>query len=100
MQRERRGREIRLRIDEVTASFAHGAGSRVDFGRSRGLVIVKGILNQLAERAEAAVDRSRLAALPLRYLDDVGMTIDERAAIVGCEAPARDPWTLIAIHRL
>jgi hypothetical protein len=61
---------------------------------------VKGILNQLAERAEAAVDRSRLAALPLRYLDDVGMTVGERAAVLGYEEPARDPWTLAAIQRL
>ena len=61
---------------------------------------MKGILNQLAERAEAAADRSRLAALPLRYLDDVGMTGGERAAILGYEAPARDPWALIAIERL
>jgi hypothetical protein len=84
----------------VTASFTHGTRSQADFGVSRGLALVKGILNQLAERAEAAVDRSRLAALPPRYLDDVGMTIDERASILGYEAPAQDPWTLIAIHRL
>ena len=62
--------------------------------------VVKGILDPLAERAEAAIDRSRLAALPLRYLDDVGMTVGERAAILGYEAPARDPWALIAIQRL
>ena len=55
---------------------------------------MKGILNQLAERFEAAVDRSRLAALPLRYLDDVGMTVGERAAILGYEEPAHDPWTI------
>lgn len=84
----------------MTASFAHGSHSRVDFEVSRALAVVKGILNQFAERAEAAVDRSRLAALPVRYLDDVGMTIDERAAIVGRDALARNPWTLIAIHRL
>ena len=84
----------------MTASFTHAAHSRAGFGISRGLAVAKGILNQLAEHAEAAVDRSRLAALPLRYLDDVGMTVDERATIVGYEAPAPDPWTLIAIHRL
>jgi hypothetical protein len=54
----------------------------------------------LAERAEAAVDRSRFAALPLRCLDDVGMTASERAAILRYETPARDPWTLITIQRL
>ena len=61
---------------------------------------MKVILNQLAERAEAAVDRSRLAALPLRYLDDVGMTVDERAAILGYKEAARDPWALVATPRL
>jgi hypothetical protein len=40
---------------------------------------MKGILNQLAERAEA---------------------VGERVAILGYEAPARDPWGLIAIQRL
>ena len=84
----------------MTASFTHGARSQADFGVSRAFALAKGILNQLAERAGAAIDRSRLAALPVRYLDDVGMTSAERAAIVGCEAPAQDPWTLIAIHRL
>jgi hypothetical protein len=61
---------------------------------------MKGILNRLAERTEAAVDRSRLAALPVRCLEDVGMTVDERAAILGHEAPARDSWSLITISRL
>ena len=84
----------------MTASTTNLAHSHADFGVSSGLGFVKRILNQLAARAEAAVDRSRLAALPLRYLDDVGMTLAERAAIVGCETPSRDPWTLIATHRL
>lgn len=83
----------------MTASFTHITQSRADFGVSRARAVVKGILNQLAERAEAAIDRSRLAALPPRYLDDVGMTLDERATIVGYDAPALDPWALIAIHR-
>jgi hypothetical protein len=84
----------------VTASSTNLAHSRVDFGVSRAGGIWKGILNRLAERAEAAVDRSRLAALPLRYLDDVGMSVGERAAILRYETPARDPWTLITIQRL
>ena len=61
---------------------------------------MKGILNQLAERFEAAVDRSRLAALPLRYLDDVGMTAGDRAAILGYEEAPRDPWALVAMRPL
>ena len=84
----------------MTASSTNLAHSHGDFGVSRAFAVVKGFLNQLAERAEAAVDRSRLAALPLRYLDDVGMTVSERAAILGYETPARDPWALIAIQRL
>ncbi len=75
-----------------------------DFRVGRGLLWVgaiwKGILNQFTERAEAAADRARLAALPLRQLDDIGMTRVERAAILGCEEPTRDPWGLVAIHRL
>jgi hypothetical protein len=84
----------------MTASATSLAHSRADLGVSWGIGVLKGILNQLAERAEAAVDRSRLAALPLRCLEDVGMTVGERAAILGYEEPARDPWTLVAIQRL
>jgi hypothetical protein len=84
----------------VTASSTNLASFRAEFGVSWAVAVVKGILNQSAEHAEAAIDRSRLAALPLRYLDDVGMTVGERAAILGYEAPARDPWALIAIQRL
>jgi hypothetical protein len=47
-----------------------------------------------------AVDRSRLAALPLRYLDDVAMTAGDRAAILGYEEAPRDPWALVAMRRL
>ncbi len=84
----------------MTASSANLVHSHGQFGASRVGAIVKGILNRLSERAEAAVDRTRLAALPLRYLDDVGMTVGERAAILGFEAPARDPSALAAIGRL
>jgi hypothetical protein len=42
--------------------------------------ICKQILNNLAERARRSVDRGRFAALPLRQLDDIGMTIAERDA--------------------
>lgn len=84
----------------MTASSTHLPHSRVDFGVSRAGGVWKGILNRLAERAQAAVYRSRLVALPLRYLDDVGMTAGERDAILGYETPARDPWTLITIERL
>ena len=84
----------------MTASFTNPGHSHADFGVSRGVGVLKGIRNQLAERAEAAVDRSRLAALPLRYLDDVGMTVDERAAILGYKEAARDPWALVATPRL
>ena len=84
----------------MSVSSANIAHSRADLGFSWVAVIWKGILNQLAERARAAADRGRLAALPLRHLDDIGMTVAERAAILGCEEPARDPWALVAMHRL
>ena len=84
----------------MTASSANLTHSHADFRLSRAVTVLKGFLNQLAERAEAALDRSRLAALPLRYLDDVGMTVGERAAVLGYEEPARDPWALVAIQRL
>jgi hypothetical protein len=84
----------------MTASSTNLAHSHAHFGVSRAVGPWKGILNHLTKRAEAAVDRSRLAALPLRYLDDVGMTVDERAAILGYQEPPRDPWALIAGQRL
>ena len=76
----------------MTASTANLTHSHADFGVSPSLRFVKRILNQLGERAEAAVDRSRLAAL--------GMTVGERAAIVGCEEQGLDPWALAATQRL
>ena len=84
----------------MIASSANLAHSHGDVGVSRAGAIVKEFLNRLRERAEVAVDRSRLAALPLRCLDDVGMTVGERAAILGFETPTRDPWALLAIQRL
>ena len=84
----------------MTASTANLAHSHADFGVSPSVRFVKRILNQLGERADAAVDRSRLAALPRRYLDDVGMTVGERAAILRYEEPTHDPWALIVAQRL
>ena len=84
-------------MDAPTTNFAH---SYADFGVSSAIGLVKRILNQVVERAEAAVDRSRLAALPHRYLDDVGMTVGERAAIVGHEESPLDAWALAATQRL
>ena len=84
----------------MTASTTNLTHSHADFGVPSTVGFVKRILYQLAERAEAAVDRSRLAALPPRYLDDVGMTVGERAAILGYEEPALDSWALAATARL
>jgi len=84
----------------MTASTANVSHSHADFGISLAVRSLKRILNQLRERAEAAIDRSRLAALPRRYLDDVGMTVGERAAILGYEEPGLDPWALAATQRL
>ena len=60
--------------------------------------IGKHILNALTERAVAAAERSRFAALPPRYLDDVGMTEAERAAALGYEEPMVDGWRVVASH--
>jgi hypothetical protein len=84
----------------MTASATNLAHSRADFGPSWAVGFMKGILNQLGERADTAVDRSRLAALPRRYLDDVGMTLGERAAILRYEEPTHDLWALVATARL
>ena len=84
----------------MTASSTNLAHSHADFGISSALGFVKRILNQLGERADAAIDRGRLAALSPRYLDDVGMTVGERAGILGYEEPARDPWALVTTQRL
>jgi hypothetical protein len=84
----------------MTASTTNLAHSHADFGVSSAVAFMKRFLNHLGERAGAAVDRSRLAALSPRYLDDVGMTVGERAAILGYEEPARDAWALVATQRL
>jgi hypothetical protein len=84
----------------MTASTTNRTHSQTDFSTSSAFNFLKRILNLLGELAEAAVDRSRLAALPPRYLDDVDMTVGERVAILGYEEPARDPWALAATQRL
>ena len=58
-------------------------------------------LTRFAERAVVAADRSRFAALPARYLDDIGMTASERAAALGYlgyEEPMIDAWRVVASH--
>lgn len=60
--------------------------------------ISKQILNALAERASGAAERSRFAALPSRYLDDVGMTEADRAAVLGYDEPTVDGWRVVASH--
>ena len=60
--------------------------------------VSKQILNALAERASVAAERSRFAALPGRYLDDVGMTEADRAAVLGYDEPSVDGWRVVASH--
>ncbi|MGH6799745.1 MAG: hypothetical protein ACREDI_15360, partial [Roseiarcus sp.] len=93
-------RELELKKGKMTVSSASLAKSRADGVVFWGTRVLKEILNHFAARAEAAADRARFAALPVRYLDDIGMTAGERAAILGYGEPARDPWALIAIQRL
>ena len=80
----------------MTAFITNRAHPHADLGVSRVVGRVKRILNHLGERADAAVERGRFAALPRRYLDDVGVTVAERAAILGYEEPALDPWSALA----
>ena len=62
----------------MTAPSRIVAHSHADFGVSWAAAQVKRILNHLRERADAATDRTRFAALPPRALADVG--VDSRRA--------------------
>ena len=80
---------------------AYAAGSthhNIDLGLSAAVRLCKRILNTAAERARIASDRSQFAALPARYLDDIGMTDAERAAILGHVEPTTDGWRVVASH--
>ncbi|HKN31453.1 MAG TPA: hypothetical protein VJY34_27690 [Roseiarcus sp.] len=79
----------------------YAAGSthhNIEFGASGVVRVGKRILNAIAERASGAADRSQFAALPAKYLDDVGMTAAERAAALGYEEPTTDGWRVVASH--
>jgi hypothetical protein len=84
----------------MTASITNRAHSHGDFGVSWAAALMKRILNHLREHADAAVDRSRFAALSPSALADVGMTAADRAAILGFEEPACNPWAPVVLHRL
>jgi hypothetical protein len=47
-----------------------------------GLGVCKQILNRLVEASHRSLDRSRFADLQLRALDDIGLTIAERDALL------------------
>ena len=69
-------------------------------GASLGLFgdVCKQILNSLSEVHNRAVDRSRFAALPPRYLEDVGLTEAERVSALALEETMIDPWRVVASH--
>jgi hypothetical protein len=80
---------------------AYASGSArdgIEFGVSGVVRVGKRILDAIAERVSVAADRSQFAALPPRYLDDVGMTPAERAVILGYEEPTTDGWRVVASH--
>ena len=77
------------------ASSGHSFSDAALFG---GLRLGKLFLNAIADRAAEAAERSRFAALPSRYLEDVGMTEAERAEALGFEEPALDGWRVVASH--
>ena len=70
----------------------------VDFGFTGVVRLCKQILNAIAERAAVAADRSRFAALPPRYLEDIGMTGGERVAVLGYDEAMIDAWRVVASH--
>jgi hypothetical protein len=84
----------------MTVSITNRAHSHADFGVSWAAAQMKRILNHLREHADAAIDRTRFAALSPRALADVGVTAAERNAILGFEEPAHDPWAPVVLHRL
>jgi hypothetical protein len=51
-------------------------------GFARVGAMCKQILNNLAAMADRSAERARFAALPLRQLEDIGMTIAERDALL------------------
>jgi hypothetical protein len=80
---------------------AYAAGStyhNIEFGLTAAVRICKRILNAVAARARIASDRSQFAALAPRYLDDIGMTEAERAAILGYVEPTTDGWRVVSSH--
>ena len=82
----------------MTASVASTHHTFWSGSLSGGFRLGKQILNTIAAWAASASDRSRFAALPVRYLDDVGMTEAERAAALGYEETVVDGWRVVASH--
>jgi hypothetical protein len=82
----------------LRAQVAGLAGEPREFRFSAIVTTCQQILNALSERAAVAADRSRFATLPARYLDDIGMTQSERAAILHYQEPLVDGWRVIASH--
>jgi hypothetical protein len=80
------------------AYFAGSSQVHPDFGFFGTVKIYKQILNAVVQRAVLAADRSRFAALPARYLDDVGLTEAERTSALGLDETTIDPWRVVASH--
>ena len=58
-------------------------GAMSETGGSRVFAVCKQILNDVAGLAGRPVERRRLAALTPRLLDDIGMSVAERDALLG-----------------
>jgi hypothetical protein len=86
-------------MDKTMAAFVAGsAHSPSEFGFTGVVKICKQILNAFAQRAAIAAERSQFATLSSRYLDDIGMTAGERAAVLHYEEPMIDSWRVVASH--
>ena len=83
-------------MSAFTSNLTHSYG---DSALSRATSLRKRFLNRLTLQTGAAVDRRRFASLSRRYLDDVGVTLAERAEILGYEEPRKDPWSVVGSQR-
>jgi len=85
-------------VEQMTAFGTGASNMGGEMSAAGSFRIGKQILNALAARAAAAAERSRFAALPARYLDDVGMTQADRAAALGSGELNLDGWRVVASH--
>ncbi len=83
-------------------STAHSHDSLGDFGGAglgRVAAMCKQILNNMAKTANRPNEHRRFAALPLRQLEDIGMTVAERDAQLRWTEPTAAVFPEIFLRR-